>query len=287
MGIDIRYYIISLIAIFLALAIGLVAGILLVPSSAMIDQQNAMIASLEDEFKKIKEETRMVRKNLEVNLKFEKEVMPYIISDELIGENIYLINTTLTNKDIYDAIKKSLEMAGAKIAFYISFKEKIKFITEREKEKLKEVIASEENDTNKILQHISSRIADEMLKKNEEKIIPYLKKQGFIETRGNIIDNIQKVVIIGGQESQENYSHIFDVPIIKNFLSSGIKVIGCETTDVKTSYIPIYKKLKITTVDNIETIPGQIALVLSLKGEEGNFGVKETAIRLLPKLKKI
>jgi hypothetical protein len=35
-------------------------------------------------------------------------------------------------------------------------------------------------------------------------------------------------------------------------------------------------------VDNIDTVPGQFALVQILAGQEGHFGVKETAQRLVP-----
>ncbi len=286
MGIDIRYHLISLIAIFLALALGLVVGILLVPSSAMLDRQNTMIASLEEDFEKIKEDTRLVRKNLEANLKFEKEILPYITSGVISGKNICVINTTM-GKDVYSHLKEIIGMGGGNLVYFLSWGEKFKFLTEKEKEKITELLPTKDTDTSVILSLVASSIAKEIIGEEEEKIIPYLKKNNFILLREKQKVDITDVIIVGGQEEEENYSRIIDASIIGVFNSHNIRVVGCETTDVLTSYIPTYKKLKIPTVDNIETIPGKITLLLVLSGEDGNFGVKETATRLLPKYKKL
>ena len=40
----------------------------------------------------------------------------------------------------------------------------------------------------------------------------------------------------------------------------------------------------LSTVDNLDFVSGQVAMVFALVGAEGNFGVKGTADRLLPDL---
>lgn len=245
-----------------------------------------MIASLEEDFEKIREETRLVRKNLEINLKFEKEVIPYVISEVISGKNICVVNTTM-GRDVYSSLKEIIEMGGGNLVYFLSWGEKFKFLTEKEKEKITELLRTKDTDASVILSLVASSLAKEIIGEEEEKIIPYLKKNNFILLREKQKADITDVIIVGGQEEEENYSRIIDVPMIEVFLSHNIRVVGCETTDVKISYTPTYKKLKISTVDNIETTPGKIALLLALSGEDGNFGIKETATRLLPKYKKL
>lgn len=45
-----------------------------------------------------------------------------------------------------------------------------------------------------------------------------------------------------------------------------------------------YQHNHISTVDNIDTVPGQMAMVLALNGQSGHYGIKSTAQKLLPDL---
>ena len=52
-------------------------------------------------------------------------------------------------------------------------------------------------------------------------------------------------------------------------------------TRARSSSSPI---AALATVDNVDQLSGQVALVFALGGAEGSFGVKETRRRLLPDL---
>jgi hypothetical protein len=63
---------------------------------------------------------------------------------------------------------------------------------------------------------------------------------------------------------------------------------GVETTTTEPSQIRWFKKRKISTVDNIDTLNGQKALLAILRDRaKGHFGVKKTAQRLLPRSVKV
>jgi len=66
------------------------------------------------------------------------------------------------------------------------------------------------------------------------------------------------------------------------FLERNVPVFGVETSDVAYSYMKEYQKLKVSTVDNIDMIPGQLSLVMSVYGKPGNYGIKTTARQLMP-----
>ncbi len=48
------------------------------------------------------------------------------------------------------------------------------------------------------------------------------------------------------------------------------------------SYVPIWSRKTIPTVDNVDDPIGQVALVFVVAGETGNFGMKKSADRILP-----
>jgi hypothetical protein len=63
-----------------------------------------------------------------------------------------------------------------------------------------------------------------------------------------------------------------------------VVVVGAERTDTDPSSIGFFADHGAASVDNIDQLPGRVALVYALDGAEGEFGVKDTADALLPDL---
>jgi hypothetical protein len=59
---------------------------------------------------------------------------------------------------------------------------------------------------------------------------------------------------------------------------------GVETSNADPSSISFFQGNDLSSVDDVETTAGQLALVFTMLGAEGSFGVKSSADRLLPDL---
>jgi hypothetical protein len=69
--------------------------------------------------------------------------------------------------------------------------------------------------------------------------------------------------------------------------TGGLHVVGVERSDTDTSSIGFYDSRDLpATVDSIDLTSGRVALAYALRGAEGHFGVKDTADRLLPALRR-
>ncbi|MGH2924946.1 MAG: copper transporter [Solirubrobacterales bacterium] len=67
--------------------------------------------------------------------------------------------------------------------------------------------------------------------------------------------------------------------------AGGIPVVGVERSDTDPSSISVYNSSGLTaTVDSTDLVSGRVALAYALAGAQGNFGVKASADRLLPRL---
>ncbi len=63
----------------------------------------------------------------------------------------------------------------------------------------------------------------------------------------------------------------------------GVPVVGVETTDSEATSVPTYRGHGFSTVDNVDTIPGRVALAVLLTGESpGDYGTKEDNTPVLP-----
>jgi hypothetical protein len=66
--------------------------------------------------------------------------------------------------------------------------------------------------------------------------------------------------------------------------AAGAKQVGVETSETDPSSISFFSSHGLSTADDLDFVSGQVAMVFALLGAEGNFGLKDTADRLLPDL---
>ena len=62
----------------------------------------------------------------------------------------------------------------------------------------------------------------------------------------------------------------------------GVPVVGVELSNTEPSQVPWYKSQGISSVDDLDTLAGQAALVYALAGSHGAYGIKSSADSLLP-----
>jgi len=73
--------------------------------------------------------------------------------------------------------------------------------------------------------------------------------------------------------------------LVEGLRQSAQFVLAAEPSVAPVSAIGVYRRAGVTTVDNVDTIPGQVAAVWALAARaEGAFGIKDTAQALSPKI---
>jgi hypothetical protein len=115
-------------------------------------------------------------------------------------------------------------------------------------------------------------------------LVAYLVDKQLISVVGEYGDPLDAVVLIGGGGDAEALPPVraLGFPMIERLQEYGLRICGVEEREAAVSAIKDYQVKLSCTVDNIDTVPGQFALVQILAGQEGHFGVKETAQRLVP-----
>ena len=141
-------------------------------------------------------------------------------------------------------------------------------------------LAKKEN----IIPAIVKNVSDAAYGKANKENLALLIEKGILYVSGNLETPANYVVIAGGSSRDEgdNRYEAIDIPLIRELKKYSLPVIGVETTDAKISYIEMYKKQNISTVDNVDTIIGQTSLILVMTGKEGHYGVKNSANSLMP-----
>ena len=76
----------------------------------------------------------------------------------------------------------------------------------------------------------------------------------------------------------------FEAAILEGVRSTGAPSVGVELSTTNPSAVPLFDSQGIPTVDSLDLTSGKVSAVFALLGNEGNFGIKETADRPLPDL---
>ena len=287
MHINMKYYIVSIGAIFIALGIGILVGFNLNYDEALSKQQTDIIKNLDKEFTNLKSKNDSLQDSLDTTQENYNDLVTYIdnnyvylIQNQLEGKNIGLISTT-QDYDYKIDVNDSITYAGGNIAFDIIIKNEV-----LDKSKLEEVSKEFETEVKNTVQ--LANYIGELLKENKNKVaLLKLEQLGIIKIN-KFDDNyktLDSLVLAGGNNNSKDNNKLkgVDIPLIKYFKQNKIYTLGVEQLEVEHSYISSYIENKIPTIDNINQGTGKLSLVLSLQKKlGGHYGVTESAQSLIP-----
>jgi len=260
MIIDFRYHVASLVAIFIALGLGIFIGSTLVGEDIMenlVKEQKIWIGKLENDYLTLKEETNGLKKQLlekQVQLNeyenFVLQMKPYLISNKL-QEKKFAIIQIGENKNNQE-LGSLLEQAGAEVVSTISF-----FISGINKV----------SDNAVFLEQFSQLV----LEGEKGDLINSLEKGNFIRSKGFSDENLDGIIFINNSKIiSKTVVDNFLLPII-NILRTDFPIYFVETSITKGSVINNIRNISnVYSVDNLETILGEINLIMTLQGGTEN-----------------
>lgn len=288
MVINIKHFIITIIAIFLSLGIGIFIGVVVDSQQLFIEQQKVLVTQIEQEFDGFKQknyelmnELERYRRDNERKDKF-LDIVYYNLSKDCIDElNVMTINM-FTESDYFD-----MESAfnNTRVNKIIGVK-----IPKDNDSKIKDIAKVLNNKSqieskyeDKIQEATSEKIYSKILMKEYSTVPFHLKRINHLEYRGDIYSTIDFVVLIddGFKINNKSYKSVRK-ELINLINNSNIPLMAIEKSHKSHSSMSFYKELGIPTVDNVDTKLGKIAMLMILNGRKGHYGEKVTADSLIP-----
>ncbi|MDH7576241.1 MAG: copper transporter [Bacillota bacterium] len=290
MIIDLKYHIASLVAVFLALGIGILIGTTMIGSDVIMKQQERLVANLQQEFVSLREENRRTAEALAVmqadsayQQQFNREVLPILIQEKLKERKVALVD--LNYRKEHDGLVNVLRLAGAEVESATVVN--LNMLKNPETSNRVAVFLGKERETppERYLPEFARYLARALVTGEASEFADFLEEQGIVKISGTCGEPLQDIVLIGGSNSKEqDYAKSFDLVLVKAWQNYGLRVFGVEDSQVPVSYMRYYQSARLTTVDNIDTIYGQVALVRAMGGYPGHYGIKQTAEAFIPPL---
>ena len=282
MGYSARYHLASLVAVFVALAIGILIGIGLagdVVSSASEELKESLRIDLDEAEAEIDE--------LEVDLDREHEfallAYPALVERLLQGRRIAVISLGETAEDLVADVRAAIEPAGAELS-------------------LLTVIATPP-DSSELLDVAGPRFAamDEL---EALDAIGELAGRQIARGGGQLLDRIRPLIYTrssGSPEaidrfviSQSDFGELegdeagraeaLSAGLVRGLNDESPGVVAAERSSVTPSLLGPLAEEGLATVDHVDLVAGRVSLVFALRGAEGDYGVKDEQDEYLPAL---
>lgn len=289
MGMDIKYLVVSITAIFISLSIGILIGSNMKSGGFILEQQQLLINSLEEKF----HEHNMESKNLsslnealmnEIELKdsYLNTFYNKMTLEKLNNINIVVIQTNSFKGDyIHEAVTK----AGGNIISHIVIDTDLLNLSQNELAAINNLFYYNLS-YDKLMNRVGEELIEYILTDKSTSLINYLLSSGYISFNSEEMAKatpIDKLIITGGFYSPNPHiSRSLMNQLLFTSRTNYVDVVGVETTDTIDSLISIFVEHNISTVDNIDSLLGRLSLVLVLNGIEGHYGETEHAYDLLP-----
>ncbi|MGL4797302.1 MAG: copper transporter, partial [Paraclostridium sp.] len=262
MHINMKYYVVTIGAIFIALGIGMLVGFNLNYDQELSKQQATIIKDLDKQFEGLKTKNDELESLLDSSEKNNTQLLEYInnnytkiIKDELQERNIGVL-TTSNDYEYTDQVQKTIGESTGNIAFDIILNDSI---TNQENIKeLSNILEVDFKNTEDVVNYIVDCLKDI----NANSKLEEIEKLGMIKIN-SISENYKDYteVVIAGGSSKENDEKVksVDKAIIEKLKQENKYVVSVQKSDVKVSYIEAYKESKVVTIDNVDEGLGKLA----------------------------
>ncbi len=289
--IDLRYHIASIVAVFLALGLGILIGSTIVGDNLLVDQQKKMIDRLEGQFYSLREkENELSASNHYKDLiisnyeNYSQVLLPPLVKEHLAGYQVALVVTG--GSDIPAGMLNTLSIAGANVVSKTVALSNIGLGDENLRRRVEEFYGLESGTSPDVLrQYVAASVAAVLTNEAEPELTDFLQQNDLLKFSGKNSIPLNGIILLGGTNNLgAYYAASFDHSLIESLAQRDLKIFGVENSEIIYSYMEEYQRDKISTIDNIDLSPGQISLVYAMEGEPGDYGIKTTAKKFMPSL---
>ena len=288
MNINMKYYIVTIGSIFLALGIGIIVGFNLNYDQELSKQQSEVLSEFEDRFDSLNQEKADLNTQIEDLTKEQEKLTSYIsqnynllITNALTDRNTGIIITNEKN-DYSEEIENLIKDADGHLAFNIVVRDTI------EDEKKLKTLSNDIDKEIKTSQDCINYIMDCLNGDNAQKDLEKLQELELIEIK-SLSDDYASYdsAILVGENEDENMQKTFEVKeknIISKLKSEKKYLVAVQREASNSKFLKLCSDSKISTIDNIDSEIGKISLRMLIKDESivGNYGTGENVTDLMP-----
>lgn len=272
---DLRYHVASLAAVFVALLIGILVGVAM--SGKVDDAEKRSLQSdvhkLEAQLDAASERRANGTREQKAFQVFVRNAYPALVADRLADKRIAIVFVGPVDPAVRRDIQRTIEDAGSSAPVRIRAL-KVPVDPQRIDGELDGDLAAYKTKFDDLGGELARELVDGGDTPAWDALTPFIVE----EKSGSFRRPADGVVIARTVRAQQGDTY----KLLKGFYSTladiDVPTIGVEPSGVSESAVGVWSSAGLSTVDDIETPAGRLALALLLSGSPiGNYGLKDTA----------
>jgi hypothetical protein len=275
---DFRYHALSLVAVFLALAIGILLGAT-IGNSLVSDADKGIRSSLHQDVINARNAASQAQAQLSQRDKIISSALPMLVQGELGGQRIAIVATGSLPGSVESEVRQSIETADGVVDSVSTFDVPAQLDSI-------EKAAGVRGRNPEAVQGFAKRVMRSILNGSGvsirmQRALPDAMRGDF-QGAGSVIFYRSPPP---DQETDQDKAlrEAFENGLADGISAQGEPAVGVEEQSTDPSQVGWYKDHQMSSVDSVDLPGGQLALVFAISGQKGSFGVKSGATPL-PKL---
>jgi Protein of unknown function (DUF3186). len=283
MGYSARYHATSLIAVFLALAIGILIGAEFggdIVTNTRKDLEHSLTGNLQD----ARSRADQLSGELGRSNEFADRVYPVLVRNRLAGKRIGIVALGGLPGDVSSAIETALGPTGARLVGVGVVREPVDLHSlAGDLSKTRFAGIGRDPDT---LTAFGAGLGRQLVIGGT--MLDRVRSHVFSRASGNF-GALDGVIVVRQEPESMGPVQRVTAGRLESALASGITAtrtpaVGVETSTAEPSSVSFFQGNALSSVDDVDMVAGRVAMVFAMLGAEGSFGVKGSADRLLPDL---
>lgn len=270
-----RYHIASLVAVFLALSIGLLLGTVVVERGTLDAQRTTLVQGLQKEYAALRTDNTQLKSDLDTNKAFVSDAAPVLIADRLSGRTVLVLGNA-GRADAAAAVSDTVARAGGS-SIVVTFRDPGFGLKDKAlAAKTAAVLAVDANSD--MTAPVADALAREFTDAAEapSPVTDVLAAAGELSIAKPDGAGVPTLVVATG--TFDDKADAAQIAVAVAAKSHGQIAAGAETTKHSTGVAAAAAGAGLPSVDHADTPLGQVTLVWVLLGRaDGRFGLARGA----------
>lgn len=283
MGYSARYHATSLIAVFIALAVGILVGAEFggnALNSTRKDLEHSLVGNLKDERSRADE----LNADLNRSDEFAERVYPALVRERLRGKRYAILALGGLPSPVTDEVEEALAPTGGRLVGVGVVREPVD--VNGLAEDLAKTRFTDLQTNSDALTELGTGLGRQLAIGGS--LPDVVRGHLFSRASGNF-GGLDGVIVVRDQPEdmgtvQREKTNQLETALMSGATATRRPAVGVETSSDDSSSISFFQSNGLASVDDVDLTAGKLATVFALLGADGSFGVKSSADQLLPDL---
>jgi hypothetical protein len=287
---DFRYHLVSLAAVFIALAVGILLGAAI--SGKLGDAENALmkdrVKSMSEQLTQERARSDIIERRSEAAEELLTDAYPALMANRLEGKGFAVLFLGPVDGSVRSALERALADADAGSPVRL-----VALDTPVDPQELDSALQGDEllaryAEGGDDFGSLGEALGRDLIEGNDTPLWTALSSRLIAERSGTTSIPVDGAVVVqtwhepdsegdADQQSRTRATESLFEGLMRGLESTSLPVVGVQTTSAEGD-LALFRQQGVSSVDDVDTLAGRLALALLLEGAQpGHYGVKDSA----------